>query len=392
MPEAKKISKSSLSLWLLYFLGLILAVSTALPAYIQSNFLGELVSLRTIGLFFAAANLLTAAAIIFFPGWIIRLNNYFVTKVTLVMYGVALLCLSLANRPLSGLLAIALFTVTANLIWINMDLAVESFSKNSKTGRIRTLYFTFLNLGWISAPLLSSYLIGWGQYQVVFLVAAFLVLPVFLIVMKQRRRLSKNIKYHRGKILPSLKKAWKNKNLRNVFGVAFLLSLFYSSVVVYVPLYLHGTLGMEWSVLGPIFSLMLIPFILIEIPAGILADKYWGEKEMMFIGLSIIIVSLALFFFINQPIAWLWAAILFFSRCGAALLEAMRETYFFKIVDAENVTDINLFRIANPLGYVIGPLLAALILSFFSLPYLFLYFAIIMLAGFIFIAALKDTK
>ena len=309
----RKISKNSLSLWLLYFLGLILAVSTALPAYLQSNFLGQLVSLRTIGWFFAAANLMTALAIVFFPSWIVKLSNYFVTKVVLVLYCLALLSMTLANSPLAGFLAITLYTITTNLIWINLDVAVESFSKNTTTGRTRTLYFTFLNLGWIGAPLLSSYLIAWGQYQAVFLIAAFLVAPVFLLVLSQRRRLNHQIKYSQEKIRAVVAKTWHNKNLRGIFFIALLLSLFYSCVVVYIPLYLHENLGMDWTILGPIFSFMLIPFILLEIPAGYLADKYWGEKEILFVGLGILTVASFLFFYISQPIVWLLAAVLFFK-------------------------------------------------------------------------------
>jgi len=170
-----------------------------------------------------------------------------------------------------------------------------------------------------------------------------------------------------------------------------LLSLFFSCVVIYIPIYLHETLGMDWNLIGPIFSFMLIPFLLVEIPAGIMADKYWGEKKMLFGGFIIIILSLLLFFFIDQPTVWLWAMVLFLSRFGAALIEAMRETYFFKIVDPGAIGYINIFRVTIPLGYVLGSGLALLVLAFFDLPYLFLFLAIIMLSSFYFIASLKDT-
>lgn len=392
MPVAKKINKNRRSRLLLYFLALVLAVSSALPAYIQSNFLDELVELRTVSLFFIIANLLTIVAITFFPDLIKKFSNYFLTKVVLVFYGVSLLCLTISGSALAGLFSIALYTVTANLILINMDILLESFTKNGNVGRTRTVYYTFINIGWIIAPMLSAWLVKIGNYSAAFLTAAFLVLPVFLIILSQRKRLNDHIVYSREKIKTAVQKTWRNHNLRGIFFIALLLSMFFSSVVLYMPLYLHENLGMAWSVLGPIFSFMLLPFVLIEIPAGIIADKYWGEKEMMTAGFVILIISLVLFYFIDQPIAWLWALVLFLSRFGAALIEAMREAYFFKIVDPGDVGYINVFRITVPLGYVLGSGLAVLILSFFDLPFLFLSLAIIMLASFFFIYSIKDTK
>jgi MFS family permease len=273
-----------------------------------------------------------------------------------------------------------------------MDILLESFSKNATMGRTRSIYYTFINLGWIGAPLLSAWLIKTSNYSAAFLVAAFLVLPIFLIILSQKKRLNDHIVYSREKISTAVRRTWHNKNLRGVFFIALLLSMFFSSVVLYMPLYLHENLGMAWNVLGPIFSFMLLPFILVEIPAGILADKYWGEKEMLTVGFAVLIVSLLLFYFIDQPIVWLWALVLFLSRLGAALIEAMREAYFFKIVDPGDVGYINIFRTTIPLGYVLGSGLALLILTFSSLPCLFLALAIIMLSSFFFIHSIKDTK
>lgn len=392
MPPKKKTNSRKSPLTILYALGLLLAVSNALPAYIQSNFLEQFVSLKLVSLFFVIANLLTVAAIIFFPRLIKKLSNHFMLKAVLVVYAASLFGLTLSSGPLGALLSIILFNLSTNLIWINMDVLVESFSINSSTGKTRTSYFTFINLGWIISPILSSYLIGLGDYALIFLVSAFLVIPFFLLFLYQKRSLKDQIKYSREKITVTLKKMWRNKNLRGIFFIALLLQLFYSSAVVYIPIYLHQNLGLSWAVLGPIFSLMLIPFLLFEIPAGLIADRYLGEKEILFFGLFILVASLFLFYSIETPTVWLWAAVLFASRVGAALVEAMRESYFFKIINAQDLGYINIFRISAPLGYIIGPALAVLVLNFFPINYLFLTLAIIMLSGFGFLASLKDTK
>ncbi|MEI6529305.1 MAG: MFS transporter [Candidatus Falkowbacteria bacterium] len=393
MQKRKKTEfKKRLSLLILYFLGFLLAISSALPAYIQSNFLNEFVSLRTLSVFFIIANSLTVFCIVAFPKYIKILSNFFLTKVILVIHGVSLLALVVTNNPLSAFLSIALFTISTNLLWINMDVLIETFSSNSSTGRTRTTYFTFINLGWIIAPSLSSYLIKFGDYQLAFLIAASITIPVFFVFLYQGRRLKDKVAYSKEKLSAVIKKSWNNKNLRGIFFISLILQLFYSTAVVYVPIYLYQNLGISWQSLGLMFSIMLIPFLLFEIPAGIIADKYIGEKEILFLGLFILVCSLFLFFYIQVTTFWIWASVLFLSRVGASLIEAMRETYFFKIVSAKDVVHINIFRTTSPLGYVIGSGLAVLILSIFPLNYLFLIVAIISLSGFAFIASIKDTK
>jgi len=377
---------------ILYALGLLLAFSTALPAYIQSNFLEQFVSLERVSLFFMAGNFLTMAAILAFPRLIKELSNNFLTKIVLIAFFVSSLWLSMAASAASALGALIFFVIATNLIWINMDFLVESFSENATTGRTRTVYFTFINAGWIISPAFSSYLIGVGGYTLTFLVAAFFLIPFFLIFLSQEKKLVDRTVYSGEKIGSVIAKIMRDRSLRGIFAVALLLQLFYASAVVYVPVYLHQSLGLEWSTLGIIFSIMLVPFVLFEIPAGIAADRYLGEKEILAAGFGILTLALFLFYYISVPTVWIWALVLFASRTGAALIEAMRETYFFKIVDAKDVSYINLFRITAPLAYIIGPGLAILTLKFLPLNYIFLVMAVIMLSGFYFTYSLKDTK
>jgi len=380
------------NLILLYALGMILAIANALPAYIQSNFLGQAFSLSWVSIFFASANLITIFTIIFFPKIIKKVGNIAATEIILFLFIFSLLGMSLANQPAIIFLSFILLSIASNLIWINMDILVESFSDNSSTGLTRTIYFTAINIGWIIAPSLSSYLIEIGDYYWVFIAAAICLIPFFAILIKNRVRLQDRGSYQSHPIIPTLKKLWKKHNLRGIFFIALLLNLFFSSAVVYIPVYLHQNLGFDWSVLGIMFSVMLIPFIIFEIPAGWLADKYWGEKEIMGTGLSIIIIALFMFFVVKDANPWTWGAILFFSRIGAALVEAMRESYFFKIVDSKDVQYINFFRTTAPLGYLLGTILAIIIIDFYPLEYLFIFVALAMTSGFLFLHIIKDSK
>lgn len=395
MPTIKKSkpTKKTRKLYILYLLGLLLSISTALPSYIQSNFLKQFVDFKTISLFFIIANLFSIVIISSFPNLIRKFSNYRVSRLIFVIYIISLFGMTMANSPLSALVSIIFLSISSNLLWISMDILVESFSANSSTGKTRTLYFTFINIGWIISPMLTTFLINKGTYTLSFFISAILILPCFVIFLFQKNNFEDKIKkYKKESLKNAIAKMLTNKNLRGIFWISFLLQLFYSSAVIYVPLYLVQTLGMSWQVLGPIFSIMLIPFIVLEIPAGIIADKYLGEKEILFFGFIILISSLFLFYYINVPTAWLWALVLFFSRIGAALVEAMKETYFFKIIDAKDVSCINIFRLATPLAYVFGSALTIVILMFWPLNYIFLFLSIIMLSGLFFTASITDTK
>ena len=379
-------------LYTLYALGVVLAISAALPAYVQSNYLASFISLQAIGYLLITANASSLIAILLFPGLIKAISNPLTTKIVLIAYGLSLLGLAAANSAFLAVISLVLFIISSNLVWINMDIFIESLSKNSSTGRTRTIYLTFINAGWIFSPLLSSYLITKGNYNLVFLAAAALVAPILAVLSAQSKNIQAPVNYDKKPLWPVVTRMFKDKNRRSIFMISFLLQLFYSSAVIYIPFHLLNNLGMDYQVLGPIFSLMLVPFLIIEIPAGIMADKYWGEKEMLITGLLIVSASLFFFYYIDQPIAWLWALVLFFSRIGAALVEAMRESYFFKIVDAKDLIDINLFRTAGPLAYIFGSGLALITLYFLPLNFLFLLLGLIVLSGLTFAMTLRDTK
>lgn len=388
----KATAKNTSNLYILYFLGLVLGISSALPAYIQSNSLGQFVNIEIVGLFFLLANVLSVTTILIFPKAIKKIGNYATTRINIILYIISLFGLALANNAISAFLSLTIFTIAANLIWINMDVLVESFSLEATTGATRTTYFTFINAGWIVAPALSAYLVKVGGYSLSFLIAGLMAVPFFLVFIFAAQKLKDNIHYQKGATLTLIKKMWHNRNLRGIFLIALLLQIFYNSAVVYVPLHLIQNLNMSWGDLGIIFSLMLVPFIVLEIPAGIIADKYIGEKEILFLGIIILIISTFLFFYIKSTSIIIWGILLFISRIGAALIEAMRETYFFKIINAADVGYINIFRTTAPFGYIIGSIMAITTLLFLPLQYLFLLLSIILISGLYFTASLKDTK
>jgi len=388
----KKLFNFRPQLLIFYIIGLIVSFSAALPAYVNSTFISQFAQLKFVSLFFIIANATSLLSILIFPKIIKRFGKYKTFIVLIFLYSLALFFFSAANSFLTALLGIVFFTAFLNLTLIKLDLFIEAFTKNTDTGRIRAIYLTICNLGWVVAPMTSAYLINNFSYSFVYWLSGLIIIPTLIMFLIFSSELKVKIKYVQDGMIKVAKKMWFDKNLRGIFFVALILQLFYTTAVVYVPVYLNQTLGMGWDDLGRIFSFMLIPFILFQIPAGFLADKYFGEKEMLYIGLFIVALALIGIFYLNQPVVWLWAALLFFSRIGAALVEAMRESYFFKIVNAKDLGMINLFRLTTPAAYILGPALAILITSFLPIQYIFIFSALITVSGMFLIWPIKDSK
>lgn len=384
--------KSKKTFSLVYSFAFFWALSGALVSYIQSSYLSQFVRLQYVGLFVAAATLATLVAIWGMPRLVRRYNDYHVSFILIVTLAASYFLLA---HLTNGWLVLVFFIVNfaaSSLLGITVDVFLEDISADVRTGRIRTRYMTVINSAWVVAPLLMGRLTGVAAYANVYFWSGIVLLPALLLLFWERRRLQDRVVY-KNRRLGRLREIFiVNKNLRNIFIAQFVLRLFYCWMVIYIPLYLHSTLGIGWQTIGIIFAVMLLPFVIFELPAGYLADKYWGEKEMLIIGLFIIGLATAAVFFISSASAVVWAAVLFLTRVGAALVEAMEETYFFKIVDKQDVDLISLFRDLYPLGWLVGSLSAVVLLLFLPLPYLFLVLAAVVFCAVYPVAELEDTK
>lgn len=383
--------KSKISLVILYIMAFFLALASALPAYIQSSYIESFVGLSAVNWFFIAANVVSIIMTLFFPRLIKKIGNYFTTGFIAVLFISALIGLGTSHNPYLIFLFFIIMQVTANLILINMDIFVENFSKDSSTGQTRTIYFTIINLAWMLSPNLSAWLINLSGYYGVFLFSACLLIPFLLIQLIAGSKINGHFDYKKTSIRKTIKEMYKNRDLRSIFWLSMLLNVFYNTAVVFIPIYLNRVIGFSWTELGIVFSIMLVPFLLVEIPAGIISDKYLGEKEMFCVGYFLIIITLLLSTSTSCNL-WFWAILLFIGRIGAALVEAMRESYFFKKVNAKEIDKINVFRTAIPFGYLIGSVLSLITLAFLPIPYIFIFTALFMCSALYFLIKIKDTK
>jgi MFS family permease len=161
-------------------------------------------------------------------------------------------------------------------------------------------------------------------------------------------------------------------------------------MIIYTPLYLSDTIGFEWKTIGVMFTIMLLPFVLLDGYLGRLADRR-GEKKVLTWGFIIMGISTLIIAFMNEKSALLWTALLFTTRVGAAMVEIMADTYFFKKVDATKTHFITFARMMRPFAYILSPIVATLLFTVFDMKGLYVFLGILMFYGLRYSTSIDDV-
>lgn len=376
---------------LLYSLSFLFAIATAFFAYAESSYLATIVAKPTVGLVFAVSYCVALFLLVKLDRVIVRFGKRNAVLLLLAISMGALGVLASATRPAILIPTFVVFISAQVATWVGFDVLIETFSSDGLTGRIRGTQLTIMNAGWVVTPVVAGFVLEIYGFPRVFTIALAMTLLVAVIIMLGFRDMKNHERIRALGFFSTLRTIVRHRSLSHIFIVAFLLQFFYGWMVIYTPLYLLS-LGIEWSDIGKIFSFMLLPFVLLQYPAGLLADRWRSERGILILGLCIIAVTTGALFFVHTATLWIWALLLFTTRIGASLIEIMRDTYFFKQVDKRDVHLIDFFRNTGPLGYMVAPLIAALVLSIAPMQTLFLVLGIIMLGGVVIAIRIPDTK
>lgn len=383
---------------LIYLASFILATTAALPAYIESSFLESLVGAKFVGSVFAISSLLT---IIIYSVLSSRLRRFGLKEPLVVITFIAVFAtiqLSTSPTGYGTLLAFVIFYSAGMVLRYLLDVLLEQYSTDTDTGSTRGLYMTAFSLAWLVSPFLAGRILELypGQYDFIF----FLTLPplliaLLLIIFTLKEKDRKDFKISTPWL--ALRRLWHSRSsndsdIKNILVVDFVLHFFYAIMVVYSPIYLRQIVGLSWQSIGIIFTFMLLPFVIFEAPLGKLADKYFGEKEIMMASLIIMIVATAAIPLIGGTGLISWAIILFLTRTGAAGTEIMKETYLFKKIDSENADIVAASRNNIPLAYLVGPAFGTIFTIFLPLSWIFPALALILIGGIRSAFLLRDTK
>ncbi len=334
-----------------------------LVLYVAATYLAGFMNDLQVSLVISSAAALSLAGFPFMPSLTRRLGARRALIVFSLLQAVIATVLTLPTSAPFAALGIILLVGLSPLAAFLLDLLLEAATPNdSESGIVRTAFLTAGSVALVSTPLVIAVLLGPAEaYERVFLAAAVVLTP--LIALLAVERLPEKKPPALGHLAATLACCFKSSDLRATTLAFLVLQIFYTLAPLYIPLYLHEALGIPWTELGWIFAVMLLPFVFVEFPAGYVADRWLGDKELLFGGFIVLGTSFALVSFISEQTPLLLVAlILFLTRVGAALVEAMTEGHFFRRVSALDTETITLFRMMRPLGTLVAPLIGGVLL------------------------------
>jgi len=278
-----------------------------------------------------------------------------------------------------------------SMLYFSLDVSLEHEIKaEGTTGSKRGIFLTVQNIAWVLSPLALSILAAKNDFRDIYFLSAAALVPLFLIAVFFYRH-TKNTTVATSRIIPALRSLRRSFDEAKIIGAQFILQFYFSWMIIYLPLALSKEIGLGWDKIGLIFTIMLLPYLIFEIPAGLLEDKKLGEKELLVAGFVIMFLTTLAIPLIKVPSFWIWAIVLFATRVGASLVEISSETYFFKHIKEDDTGLISLFRMARPFSLIIAPLIAIPVIYYFSYLTSFYFLAFFVLIGLFFIPRV-DTR
>ncbi len=390
MKHHHSIKKAS-ALYSISVIAFFLALHISIPAYFNSSFLSAITDDKTVSIVYLIISLTTIVGLLSMDSILHRFGNLntsiaFILIQIFVFYG---LITSNSENTLLFLFIIASSMIS--LIGFTIDIFLQKSTDLGHTGGIRGMVMTATNSAWILGPLLGGMLVIGDNYRGIYMAGFALLFPLIYLIHKNFKDF-RDSHYVQVSARQTFLKILRDKDISKIFIINIVLQTFYAWMVVYTPMYLHEYIKFDWSEISVIFTIMLIPFVLVQFPLGKLADKKWGEKELLAIGFTIIGITTASLVFFDTKNIMIWSIALFLTRIGAATAEIMIETYFFKKTDKRDPEVLSMFRITRPLSYFIAPIITTVGLSYTTQPYLFVILGIICLLTLYPILNIKDTN
>jgi MFS family permease len=373
-----------------FIANLFFSVHYAALIYINSSFLEQYFSAKFVSILFFLGALGNAFLFYFAPHLLRRFGNRALFFIFVLIDMCATGGLALTHNPYLVGLFFLLFESISIMVYFCLDIFLVDASLEENTGEMRGIDLTIANSAIALGPALVAYFVIEGNFSRLYGISALLLLPLLVLAFFSFKSFRDGrVHPKEGEFMTAIKIWFKNRNAFHITWSRFMLEFFYSFMIIYIPVYLHKTIGFTWPQIGLIFTIMLLPFVLLQLPAGEAADRFLGEKKLLIIGFIFCGISVLFMPFIGLNLAY-WTLALFASRIGAALVEVMTDTYFFKLVDKHDTGLISIFRLARPLGIMAGSVTGILLLSHLPLQMIFFLLSAISLLGILQSARIRD--
>lgn len=364
---------------LVTFVTFLMGFAQSFLIFIMSSYFKLAIGTENVGIFYAVSYIIFLFILLNLHKFVRVLGKANVFYFSLLAKLIILFGLILVEPSKIGILLMILYIILGSIEWVALDFIIEDVSTDRMSGRIRGMHLTILNAGFLFGPFLATYFLDKIAFSGVFVLALVFNVFVFIFALIGFRNVNEKFE-QKLKVSDILKKVLARKNIMRIYYISFVLEFFYALMVIYTPIYLRD-LGFSWEDIGIIFTIMLIPFVIFQYPAGLLADKKMGEKELLFFSILIMGISTMLIYFMGTGSVVKWALILFVTRIGASLIEILRDSYFYKRIDSRDVDVIDFFRTSLPMAYIFATILSSFVFLFLPIKFVFMLTGLIVLSA-----------
>lgn len=376
----------------MYVLSFLFSLHIALSAYVNAIFLSSIIKEQYVGILYTISSLVTLLLLSKSSNILKYFGNKNLTLWLLLANMLSLVGMITSRNAYIVAVSFIVFVSTNTQIFYCIDIFIEHFSNKNTVGKNRGFYLMITSIAWMASPLIAAFLITKeGGYKTIYLLAFFATVIMSVGLLFSVKKFNDKT-YKKTPFLQTYQYLKTNHHMLAITVINFILQFFYAWMVVYTPIYLYQYIGLGWNQIGIIFTIMLAPFVLFDLPIGILVDKYHVSKRtLLSIGFIVISVSTLLIASMNTQNVVYWGIILFMTRVGACIIETTSEIYFFSHVREEETYLLSVFRDMTPVAYIIAPIISTLIFMVLPFKSLFIILSVILLAGFYYIPKLKNN-
>ncbi len=329
--------------------------------------LEKLQSESSVGYYYSIIAVIILVASIYSTVVFQKFSKVTIAKATLFLTILALLSMTFAEQiwHIAGLdipriICIITFGVALNIF-------ISDFTKKKDLGKAEGKFYMFSNIGLLIGPLIGGYASKYFGHSSIFVFAAiFYIIALVLFQYQHIYQKHPHIEHgtHKegiGELFSNIKSYFKNKEFRKVFLVSLGLNFWWKVSIIYIPLEISN-LGFSDNIVGWVIALSAVPLILLERFAGKFADN---RSIRLSITLGFSILAFFAFFF---PLLYSKPYLLLLAFCavniGAAWIEPIKETYFFKIAKkSEREKFFGIYNASQPISSILSPLLCGFLYS-----------------------------
>ncbi len=338
-----------------------------------------------VGVFSSLLSLVALVCFFIFTPIIQKFQEKKIYNLSLLFSIIILLLIALTKNIYVSIFFIIVYVMLMVLRGECFGILFREESQNKSIGKNEGLAYTLSNLGWLMGALFVIPLLNYYKFSTMFLFSAIFTLVALLIFSFYKRTIKKS--NDEISLFKTIKEFFKNKILVKGYIASTGMSVWSGFIFVYVPIYIIRN-NMDRSYVGIFLFAFVLPY-LIEYFIGKKSDLV-GNKFFITLGYLIISVCSLIAFFVNNFKISL--AFLILSSFGISFISPTRESYFFKSTNKkEEEKYYGVYLTHIEIGLLMGKIIPAVLLLYFSFNYMFLFFAVIMFLFYLYSLKLKDV-